>query len=526
MIDGEVAQTVSVDGAEFFGIIVENKTAPVNFEGSFKAYEFVCISETGSGNIIFEAGKLVTVGNLTLAGDSGSPNISLSSSIPGTPWLLKASGYRTVSGVSVTDSDASSGLGIPATDSSDGGGNANWEFGAVTSLWAPTSGNKFHTAANWSTGIVPDENTRVWVKTGTMTIDQEINVKNFVIGGSGSGASVRADVPLRINETLTLLDKAELTLNKPTTINGDFIMRSGALLTHTANAATDVNKIDLTVLGNVMVYDGALVDVSTCGYGRSQGPGNTGGIGAGYGGAADRGGVCYGSVIAPTNLGSGANYGSGGGAVLIHADGTIRWDGTLVANGDGSSYSSGSGGSIYFVSANLTGYGQLQANGGDFPIQNYPGGGGRISLVLTDPNADFSDCFLDVEARGGRLPSMIGGPGTVYREKGSDEPGSGTVTIGPSPIASSYGAELPPREPNIPQESVRATFVIKENAMMKLIDDYRVGDIYIEATGKLDLGGHTLYVNTPEHALGPGSLVGLGKIEWWKPPGGTVYFIR
>jgi hypothetical protein len=209
--------------------------------------------------------------------------------------------------------------------------------------------------------------------------------------------------------------------------------------------------------------------------------------------------------------------------VLIYANGTIRWDGTLLANGDGSSYSSGSGGSIYFVSGDLIGSGELQANGGDFPIQNKSGGGGRVSLVVTNADADFSNCFIQAEARGGRLPSIIGGPGTVYWEKGFDLPGHGTVCIGPSPIASSYAAEVPPREPNIPGDVERAKFLIKENAKMKLIDDFTVGDIWLESESAiLDLAGYTLYVNSEKHDLGAGSVINEGEIIWWTRPPGTV----
>jgi hypothetical protein len=147
------------------------------------------------------------------------------------------------------------------------------------------------------------------------------------------------------------------------TVNGTHAFNSlqaisGGLVTH---AGGDTNNgMYLTDSQNVYVDPAIAIDASGMGFGTSGGPGGGtnsrtaggyDGYGGGYGSAA--GGVTYGSMSAPTDLGSGGSGGymsaggNGGGAVRLTVGGTLQVDGMLAASGVESpgDYKMGGGGS-------------------------------------------------------------------------------------------------------------------------------------------------------------------------------------
>ena len=113
----------------------------------------------------------------------------------------------------------------------------------------------------------------------------------------------------------------------------------------------------------------------------------TGTVGASGGGA-------YGSVLLPSDLGSGSGNGawglggSGGGAIELSVAQTLTLNGTITADGLSSSgptdeVSGGSGGSILIMANNLAGGGSVQADGGAGNHDGWSeGGGGRIAMFL------------------------------------------------------------------------------------------------------------------------------------------------
>ncbi|MCX5677846.1 MAG: hypothetical protein NTY76_01930, partial [Candidatus Omnitrophica bacterium] len=119
-------------------------------------------SSVAGKTVSFEAGKTVTIANnLSLAGTgTGSNLLTLNSTTAGTAANLNVASGATVTGMnylSVKDSDASSGKGVVANNSTNVSNNTNWFFGAAGSnYWINISGDgKWSTAANWSTGSVP-----------------------------------------------------------------------------------------------------------------------------------------------------------------------------------------------------------------------------------------------------------------------------------------------------------------------------------------------------------------------------------
>ena len=201
--------------------------------------------------------------------------------------------------------------------------------------------------------------------------------------------------PTTIDVSDTSHDNNDLVISGTTvTINGTHPFHSlalqSAVLTHTAALAVGMK---LTIAQNVTVDAASKIEVSGQGYGGGAGlgtgatagtyggGGGYGGAGANYGGAA--GGLGYGSILQPTDLGSGGGQGaystggSGGGSVRLIVGGTLQLDGSLVSNGNGGGTygGGGSGGSVYVTAQTLAGSGSIAANGGDW--SNYGSGAGR-----------------------------------------------------------------------------------------------------------------------------------------------------
>ncbi len=203
-------------------------------------------------------------------------------------------------------------------------------------------------------------------------------------------------------------------------------LKSGATLTH----ITGQSNLTVNVAGDLDVESGATITANGLGYplGDDPGPGAgeslgcCGGGGA-YGGnggvslSGAAGGLAYGSVIEPIDLGSsGGGAGArspGGGAIRLIVGGTLELDGTLSANGTPSWYDNqggAAGGSIWITAEKLAGAGAVSAIGGNGEwVEGGSGGGGRIAFHLG------ADEFMGtVSARGGTPGRQAGGAGTIY----------------------------------------------------------------------------------------------------------------
>ena len=207
-------------------------------------------------------------------------------------------------------------------------------------------------------------------------------------------------------------------------------------VTHNPNTATNApwtpNARVYFICTNLLVASNASINVDTKGYGTDgtsgYGPGRGPSYaGAGYGGVGGQingaAGQPYGSTSAPTDPGSGART-SGGGAVLIQANGMVTVNGTISANG-GSGASSGSGGSVYITCATFAGTtGVVRANGGTPSTDTSGGGGGgRIAVIYNTaaqgiqpvPTVRFSAAYAYHPSG----LSYMGDMGTLYFPDGS-----------------------------------------------------------------------------------------------------------
>jgi len=142
------------------------------------------------------------------------------------------------------------------------------------------------------------------------------------------------------------------------------LILSGGILTHSAANPS----FDLTITGDMTVDAGGSVNVDGKGHPGGQGPGRGENghhsAGAGYGGTGGNGsmstvgGISYGSLTNPLDMGSGggnayggAKGGPGGGLIRLTVNGALMVDGSLAANGsNGISGGYCSGGALVAVS--------------------------------------------------------------------------------------------------------------------------------------------------------------------------------
>jgi len=221
-----------------------------------------------------------------------------------------------------------------------------------------------------------------------------------------------------------------------------------ATLSHQANGATQLYRVNLFVGGDMTVDTDGWINASGSGYTAGNGPGSTGqASGGSYGGrgySSQTPGPTYGSPTEPIDLGSGSgtsagNAGVGGGAVFLNVTGTFMLNGTIVANGTngpGASYQDqGSGGSIWILANEFLGGGSISA-GGCVPGSGRCGGGGRIALSSL---SGMSFDSISLEAFGGG--SYSGSAGTIFTKV----PGQvyGTLTIDNNGKTNTFQTDVP-----------------------------------------------------------------------------------
>ncbi|HTM68617.1 MAG TPA: fibronectin type III domain-containing protein [Candidatus Binatia bacterium] len=217
-------------------------------------------------------------------------------------------------------------------------------------------------------------------------------------------------------------------------------VRNGGTMTHTANTTSKLYQLDVSATTFTIETTGA---VTAAGRGLQQGSGTgTGGTilsaasGGGYGGRGGDetfssgavGGVTYGSVTAPIDLGSGGGNGgtsgNGGGALKLTVSGTLTVNGTISANGNNSSSGNGaggSGGSAWISAGTLAGSGTISSNGGNGTSSGAggsAGGGGRVAVYYTTDTSTLVSTAGKLQAYGGTPGSggsaWAGGAGSVF----------------------------------------------------------------------------------------------------------------
>ena len=579
----EIAGTVSATtgGFTFDGDVVwsgafDRNTSTVTFRGTEQS--FSC-AVPQFYNLKVLSGALAVVGDIDCAGTltvgDGKAAASvtfgenarvkvLALDVPGTAdaqvtlacakahgtWNLNAS-KSTVSHAIVSGSDAAKGVAVVPTDSQDAGDNVNWFF--------------VDTRTHYAGGALPalDATTDLVVDEGvTLTFAADAVVKSLTVSPDAA-VTVPNAVTLEVKGSVTLENDATLSWNSPGAIGGNLVILAGAKLTHDVNAKTQTNQLDLEIGGDGYVAAEAAVDCEGKGistgvkgeYGTGTGDncGKTHG-GRGMAQAEQHMSPSYGSILNPVTVGTGADWGiggiagKGGGAIRLVFKGALTLDGDLNARSGyhtGSHYAP-SGGSVNLTCAHLSGAGGIWADAYGTVANNFPGGGGRVAVRLTEQAALAPYTGL-ISAYGGYCANdwkTYGSAGTYYLETAADQPGSGTVIIQNKENA--YGARNTTYNlTDVPSTRINDTepdrmfhlvsFAVHDYATMNLTRDLSVADLDLSRNGYLKLNGHTLRVNMerpkswpkggalPSNVIPGGTAAAPGKIVW---KSGLVFLLR
>ncbi len=222
----------------------------------------------------------------------------------------------------------------------------------------------------------------------------------------------------KITDDATILNGHTVTITDVSTHDvKSLTIQTNAVLTHGTN---DKLKMDI---GGDLTVDGVIDANGKSTLTTGRGSGNDGSSHGGQGGIRDGTyGITYGSLTAPTDLGSKGGGFNGGGAVILNVTGTTTVDGAIQANGDAGDYYLGSGGSVYITTASLAGSGIIAANGGNASGDS-TGGGGRIAVILTNDTSFANVAITAYPGEGGRP----GAAGTIYLK--SSAATNGTLKI-------------------------------------------------------------------------------------------------
>lgn len=245
---------------------------------------------------------------------------------------------------------------------------------------------------------------------GTITLPSGVNLSGtstgttqneatFTLGGASYTLShILVQRGSISNVNMTIASGGTLRVDTALTL-GTVTVQSGGDIDHSDNTTAETYKMDLTVT-DLTVNTGGTINVNNLGYNNNTGPGGST-SGASYGGLGGGLVETYGSLTAPTNIGSGGDS-KGGGAIKLTISGNLVNNGAISSQGSGG-FNSGSGGSVWI---NFTGGASAWSGSGTIAAySSNNGGGGRVAVTgyVTDTHSST------VLAGGGS-----GGPGTVY----------------------------------------------------------------------------------------------------------------
>ncbi|MFA6522282.1 MAG: fibronectin type III domain-containing protein [Patescibacteria group bacterium] len=309
------------------------------------------------------------------------------------------------------------GIGLFAYADSASAAAISWDSGGANNDW--------ETVENWSGDAVPTDADDVTIDYAeTIAINATTTVNSLTVGGTN--ATVLNFDYDAITGGALIIDAGNLTV----AANGTITHTGGSTSSVLATVFIDVQTGDATITGTVNV-DGK-------GYAKGYGTGKgTGFGGGGYGGEGSAGnggtgGTTYGSITAPTDLGSGGsgscNGGAGAGSVKLLVAGGLTVAGSISATGATSNEwcaSPGSGGSIYLDAGTFAGAGTVDVNGGAYSYFNAgQGGGGRLAIYYdTNTYSGTPTAYGGYDASNG----YYAGAGTVYIKDNADTYGSLTV---------------------------------------------------------------------------------------------------
>jgi hypothetical protein len=296
-------------------------------------------------------------------------------------------------------------------------------LGVVSNTYSVASVNLQVDAANRNTAILLDY--------ATLDVGQTFAFSNYIVNLYRSSFLTATNITVGTN--------AVLRIDNPNTATGDVTIAAGGMMDHrTWWGGTDVEwfKLNLTLQGNLTIQPGGSINLTGKGYSAGSGPAAGGAYGSAAASHGGRGGKCiqggatnnslatYGSVVAPTNWGSGADgvgtpASTGGGALKLNVAGTLTVNGPILADGQDQSHNGGcgAGGSIHIVANDFAGTNLISARGANssYSSQSSGGGGGRIALYTSN---SFGSVSVQAPGQYGAFGS--GAAGTIYLKGPAD----------------------------------------------------------------------------------------------------------
>ena len=236
---------------------------------------------------------------------------------------------------------------------------------------------------------------------------------------------VTIDAADGVNSVVTLRKGGRF--DSPIAFPGSLVLASGTII-HTPEPKDSgllAFCVDITTGKDLMLMNGASINADKAGY-DSAGPGRSAvsSSGCSHGGRGYLAGddaVVYGDPLNPLQCGTGMGSGQyGGGLIKLDVAGRLTVNGAMSTASGYSASGQGSAGSINIKCGTIEGAitGSISASSPELPYNVFPGGGGgRISIMVRDAEADFSSLLGAVTAFGGRQ-GKVGGAGTICYRKG------------------------------------------------------------------------------------------------------------
>ncbi len=394
----------------------------------------------GGGCVRLDVAGTLTVGGSVLA-DGAQGAGSAGSGSGGSIWITAGT---------------FTGSGALSSNGANGGGNS-WGAGGggrIAVYYASSSfAGSFSATGGFSASSAP-------IRAGAGTILTKLATDaNPTLRVENAGGTTGANTPIGVNlnaASITIATAANVVCSVPQTIAGNVdisgvsraeltsvnsvggnlsLSGSGTTLAHAAGSA-----LRLIISGDCTVGAGSLFNFTGLGFAGDTGPGRGtastnggfGGAGGAYGGngcssSNFAGGVAYGSITQPTDLGSGGgNFvgnpaARGGGALRLDVTGTLTVNGTITANGAqaAGSSGSGSGGSLWINTGVFAGAGSISASGGNGGGNSWGGGGGgRIAIYYN--SSTYSGAIDATGGFGGSSTPPRAGAGTILTKRAAD----------------------------------------------------------------------------------------------------------
>ena len=229
----------------------------------------------------------------------------------------------------------------------------------------------------------------VYLPAGTVT-GTAVWAKRLVLGGGATAAALTLTKGVTLSDRLDVNRSATLTINTASAATNGVTVRAGGTITHAANGGTKTNRyrVDLQTDGMMTVEEGGKVFADGCGFRSNDSSTWSDG---------------QESITTPNTSGWGQNgEGANGGGVIRLQANELRANGRITANGNhGTSYYGGHAGSVWITVGSISGAGVISCDGGRFYHSGHGGNGGRISVRLTQPGADFTAFTGRLSAYGG-----------------------------------------------------------------------------------------------------------------------------